>query len=294
VRALDLVNRKGKSAGVRLARYTGKSRFFVHPKHLVQSPWHDWYVAYLHPADVVLDVGCANGGHTLRAAEACARIVGCDHDLRQLRVATESARATRVTTARFFAWDVTGTLPFADGAFDAVLFLDVIEHLVPRQAVLQEIARVLKDDGRLLVSAPNRDTRWRRQLRAAGLFAFSDPDHKVEYTEAELVAELAAGGFVPASPVMPVVYDTPWAGVIDAIGGLSLTAYARLARWKRDMALRHPAESTGFQLVAMKPRPSLPAHPRQAPSSTPPLQPPPRPSLPAHPRQAFSSTPPLE
>jgi hypothetical protein len=88
---------------------------------------------------------------------------------------------------------------------------------------------------------------------------------------------------VPQGAVMPVVYDTPWAGVIDAIGGLSLTAYARLARWKRAAALRHPEESTGFQVVARKaggmeprpapmtPRPSLAAHPRSNPGSPPPL-----------------------
>jgi hypothetical protein len=46
------------------------------------------------------------------------------------------------------------------------------------------------------------------------------------------------------------VYDTPWAGVIDAVGGLSLGLYARLGRWKRDVALARPGESTGFRVVA--------------------------------------------
>jgi SAM-dependent methyltransferase len=270
--------------GVRLVRLTGKRPFAIHPKHLVDTPWHDWYVPYLKPSDLVLDVGCANGAHSLRAARACARVLGCDYDIRQLRVAADTARATGITTARFFAWDVTGGLPFADRTFDAVLFLDVIEHLDTPGSALREIARVLKDTGRLLVSGPNRDTRWRRRLRAAGLFAFSDPDHRIEYTEAEFLAELADGGFVAEGAVMPVVYDTPWAGVIDAIGGLSLTAYARLARWKRAAALRHPEESTGFQVVARKtggmeprpapmtPRPSLSAHPRSNPGSPAPLQ----------------------
>ena len=64
------------------------------------------------------------------------------------------------------------------------------------------------------------------------------------------MAELAAGGFAPAGPVLPVVYDTPWAGAIDALGGVSLGLYARLARWKREAVLRRPQESTGFQVVA--------------------------------------------
>jgi hypothetical protein len=49
---------------------------------------------------------------------------------------------------------------------------------------------------------------------------------------------------------MPVVYDTPWAGLIDALGGVSLRLYARLSRWKREVAVICPEESTGFRVVA--------------------------------------------
>ncbi|MBI3104399.1 MAG: hypothetical protein HYY95_02230, partial [Candidatus Rokubacteria bacterium] len=55
-------------------------------------------------------------------------------------------------------------------------------------------------------------------------------------------------------PVMPVVLDTPWAGLIDAAGGLSLSLYDRLSRWKREGAVQCPAESTGFRVVARKRR----------------------------------------
>jgi SAM-dependent methyltransferase len=250
--ALDVLNRKGKSAGVRLVRYTGKSSEFIHPKHLVETPWHDWYVPYLTPGDVVLDVGCANGAHTVRAARQAKRVVGMDYDVNQLRIARSSARELGLRNVHLFAWDLTRRFPFADAAFDAVLFLDVIEHLVPRIEVLGEIRRVLRPEGRLLVSGPNRETSWRRQLRGAGLFAFSDADHKVEYTEEEFLGELRAGGFVPDGPVMPVVYDTPWAGVIDALGGLSLPLYARLSRWKRTVAVERPTESTGFRVIARR------------------------------------------
>ena len=252
VAAVDLVNRRGKSVGVRLVRYTGKSRHFIHPKHLIASESHDWYVPYLSGRDRVLDVGCGLGAHTLAAARACGQAVGCDYTVGSLRIARAEAEAKHVPNARFFAWDVTGAFPFADGTWDRVLFLDVIEHVHPRVEVLREIGRVLRDDGRLLVSAPNRDTAWRRRLREAGLFAFSDPDHKIEYTRDEFLAELAAGGFVPDGPVMPVVYDTPWAGAIDALGGVSLGLYARLSEWKRQVALQRPEESTGFRVVARK------------------------------------------
>src|SRR5260370_20270484 len=123
----------------------------------------------------------------------------------QLRVAAAPTRALGLPNVRLLAWDLTRSFPFPDASFDAVLFLDVIEHLHPRVQVLTEIRRVLKPPGRLLVSGPNRDTSWRRRLRRAGLFAFSDPDHNIEYTRGEFLAQRAAGGFEPAGPVMPVV-----------------------------------------------------------------------------------------
>jgi len=255
VKLIDVANRRGKSVGVRLVRYTGKSPHFIHPKHLIESPWHDWYLEHLRPSDRVLDLGCANGAHTVRAAARCASIFGCDYDPRQLRVARAEAARLGRANVHLFAWDITRRLPFADRHFDVVLFLDVIEHLHPRVAVLGEIHRVLKDDGRLLVSGPNRDSSWRRRLRAAGLFAYSDPDHKIEYTRVEFTEELHAGGFTVSGGLRPVVYDTPWAGAIDALGGLSLGLYRRLASWKRHVALRCPDESTGFEAVAIKAKP---------------------------------------
>ncbi len=252
VAAVDVVNRRGKSVGVRLVKYTGKSPHFIHPKHLVDAPWHDWYVDHLGSADMVLDVGCANGAHTVKAAAKAKRVVGIDYDVAQLKVAVATARRLGLDNVHLLAWDLTRAFPFPDATFDAALFLDVIEHLHPRLEVLREIRRVLKREGRLLVSGPNRETTWRRRLRDAGLFAFQDPDHKVEYTRQEFVAELKAGGFVPEGAVLPVVYDTPWAGLIDAVGGLSLGLYARLARWKREAALSNPGESTGFRVVARK------------------------------------------
>ena len=248
--AVDAVNRRGKAVGVRLVRYTGKSPHLIHPKHLVDAPWHDWYVEHLRETDVVLDVGCANGAHTLKAAQRAHRVFGMDYDVAQLRVAVADRRKLGLANVHLFAWDLTRRFPFPSGSFDSVLFLDVIEHLHPRVEVLREIRRVLKPSGRLLVSGPNSETAWRQRLRTAGLFAFSDPDHKIEYTQAEFVAELGAGGFEPVGRIMPVVYDTPWAGVIDAVGGVSLGLYARLSRWKRDVALSRPRESTGFRVVA--------------------------------------------
>jgi len=249
ITAMDWLNRKGKSAAIRLVKLTGKSPYRIHPKHLISFPGHDWYVPHLRQDDVVLDLGCGNGVHTLAAARHVQRVIGVDRDQQQLYIAGRlTVQAANVILLQA---DLVRPLPFPDGYCDAVLCLDLIEHVHARTGLLREIHRVITPTGRLLISAPNRGTTWRRRLTHAGLFAFSDEDHKLEYSASEFLEELDRGGFT-TDALEPIVYDTPWAGLIDALGGISLTLYARLSRWKRAMAVRHPEESTGFRCVARK------------------------------------------
>lgn len=253
------LNRKSKSAAIRLTKITGKSSRPIHPKHLVTLDGEDaWYVPFVPSGSAVLDAGCANGIHTLRAAAKAGYTVGIDANSAQLQIARHLASVQPDTDVLFAQGDVGRTLPFLGAQFDVVLLLDVIEHLHQRIFLLTELARVLKPDGILLVSAPNRDTRWKRRLASAGLSPLTDPDHKVEYTYAELCAELSAGGFALSTKPMLTVYDTPWAGLIDVVGGISLPAYRRLAQWKVDRVAVHPSETTGWRLVCHKQPAAMP------------------------------------
>jgi hypothetical protein len=103
----------------------------------------------------------------------------------------------------------------------------------------------------MLLSIPQRDTTWKRVRAGVGLPSYADPDHKIEYSQAEIEYELHKNGFTCES-IAPIVYDTPLAGPIDLLGGFSLDLYRRLAQWKRDAGLRYPTESTGFRIVARK------------------------------------------
>ncbi|MCJ7634967.1 class I SAM-dependent methyltransferase [Candidatus Bathyarchaeota archaeon] len=49
----------------------------------------------------------------------------------------------------------TEDLPFSDNFFDYVIFTEVVEHLVFPQHILNEIYRVLKPNGRLVISTHN-------------------------------------------------------------------------------------------------------------------------------------------
>jgi len=47
------------------------------------------------------------------------------------------------------------SFPFPDKSFDAIVCLATIEHLINVNHFLEELLRILKDDGRLYLSAPN-------------------------------------------------------------------------------------------------------------------------------------------
>lgn len=253
LRAVVHLNARLKSAAVRLTRITGKSRVPIHPKHLVNADAQQhWYLDYVEPEMHMLDVGCGNGMHGIRAVSRNAMVVGIDYDLRHLQTGRALSAERGVTTISFSLSNAEQALPFKAGQFHLVLLLDVIEHLHKRVELLREIHRVLRPGGTLLVSAPNRDTSWKRRLRAAGLPYYSDPDHKIEYTWDELQAELAAGGFELEGQPRVIVCDTPWAGLFDFVGGFSLSAYKRLTTWKATRAQHHPQETTGWRVVCRK------------------------------------------
>jgi SAM-dependent methyltransferase len=248
-RLLDILNRRGKGLAVRLVVWTGKAPYPVHPKHLAPVEGHGWYLKHLRPSDTLLDYGCGQGHHTIKAKARVAFARGIDSNPDHIVVAWRLSSG--IENIRFQRAD--SLEPFFPRSWTVIMLLDVLEHVSDRRRLLRQIHKGLTGNGRLIISVPNTGTSWRRRLRHAGLFDYQDRDHKIEYTRQTLAQELHAAGFCcDMDTAEPIVYDTPWAGLIDVIGGIHLGLYSRLMRWKRRMALEHPEESTGFRVVARK------------------------------------------
>jgi len=101
---------------------------------------------HLAGAADVLDVGCGEGqvARLARALPGVRRVVGVDPTWNQLTLA--AARAGGVAYARAGA----GRLPFASGAFDAVIACLVFEHIVDVDDAVAEVGRVLRPGGRFV------------------------------------------------------------------------------------------------------------------------------------------------
>ena len=128
---------------------------------------------HLGDPDLVLDVGSADGPSVGWVRARHGRIC-LDVDPRGLTAGSGICGSAEA-------------VPLRDEAVDAVVAFDVIEHCADRPLALRELRRVLRPDGRLLMSVPA--YRW----------AWSDHDvhagHHTRYTRPRIVAELRAAGF---------------------------------------------------------------------------------------------------
>lgn len=102
----------------------------------------------------VLDLG-AGGGSLSEALDGngCS-VVALDPSLLSLQAGFAHGVSVG-STVRFVGGD-GGQLPFADACFDAVLCMEVLEHIDNPGAVVAEAARVLRPGGLFIFSGPNR------------------------------------------------------------------------------------------------------------------------------------------
>ncbi|MBM4395284.1 MAG: class I SAM-dependent methyltransferase [Deltaproteobacteria bacterium] len=127
----------------------------------------------------VLDLGCGTGG-TMKALAGLGRFTGLDTNETAARLA-ERRTGNRVVLG-------SGTsLPFGDASFDAVLALDVFEHIEDDLAAVREARRVLRPGGALVATVPCHPFLWSAHDRAL--------HHVRRYTRPGFLAVLREGGF---------------------------------------------------------------------------------------------------
>ncbi|KUN28784.1 SAM-dependent methyltransferase [Streptomyces antibioticus] len=117
------------------------------------------------PAQTILDIGCGDG---TAAATAAPLLPG--HHLVGVDWSQDALRRARTRIPYAVRGELTGGgLPFGTGSVDAVLFSEVVEHLVDPDAAMDEIRRVLRPGGHLMLSTPNLAAWYNRALLLAGV-----------------------------------------------------------------------------------------------------------------------------
>jgi ubiquinone/menaquinone biosynthesis C-methylase UbiE len=136
----------------------------------VQTGYDRWATVYDHDANplialeepqvraalgdveglAVLDMGCGTGRHALWLAAQGAYVTAVDFSEGMLAAARQKPFADQV---KFLQHDLHMPLPFGDQQFDAVVSGLVLEHIRDLGSLFAEASRVLKPNGRAVISA---------------------------------------------------------------------------------------------------------------------------------------------
>ncbi len=113
---------------------------------------YDDLLARIGPGAHVLDVGCGEGYGSAQLATRAGSVTACDYS-------EEAVSHARAKYGAGISWSVCDAqrLPFADGSFDVVASLQVIEHFTDTSAHLADVARVLRPGGWHYCATPNID-----------------------------------------------------------------------------------------------------------------------------------------
>lgn len=102
----------------------------------------------------VLDIASGEGYGSAFLAQVARSVVGVELNA---EVAAHAGRAYSRSNLRFVGGDVR-CIPLRDASVDVIVSFETIEHVYEHDALLAEMRRILRPNGILIISTPDRDT----------------------------------------------------------------------------------------------------------------------------------------
>jgi ubiquinone/menaquinone biosynthesis C-methylase UbiE len=120
---------------------------------LIIEHLHRYLLARLYcQGKTVLDIACGEGYGTNILSRIAKHVTGVDMDEKTIAHATGKYRADNMV---FKTGNVTA-IPVEDSSMDVVVSFETLEHLQEQGRMLAELKRVLKTDGLLIISTPDK------------------------------------------------------------------------------------------------------------------------------------------
>ena len=102
--------------------------------------------------DLVLEIGCGRGDLIEKSSKEYKKVTALDISSAGVKEARK--RVDMNCNSEFLVSDAT-KLPFNAHQFDVVIFSEVLEHIIDQERCIQEIYRVIKPNGHLMLTTPN-------------------------------------------------------------------------------------------------------------------------------------------
>ncbi|MFH1519341.1 MAG: class I SAM-dependent methyltransferase [Candidatus Omnitrophota bacterium] len=122
--------------------------FDCHPGKWIEGNFKfhlDFFKSFINGK--ILDFGCGRGDFTSMISKYCDSICGIDCS----QAAIDSAKDI-YPEIDFQVLGESSKFPYADESFDAIFMIDVLEHILDTETLLEETNRVLKSNGHLLIA----------------------------------------------------------------------------------------------------------------------------------------------
>lgn len=124
-------------------------------KSSVKTYYIDVIKPYLDGKQDILDIGCGPGGFLKATAPMCNSVTGIDLTPSFVSECQRMIDAEGIENAKAMQGSAS-SLPFSENSFDCIIMVDTIHHLDDVTSSLNEVYRVLKPGGTLLIFEPNK------------------------------------------------------------------------------------------------------------------------------------------
>jgi N-methyltransferase StaMA len=207
----------------------------------------------LVPGQRILDVGCGTGRSSARiSADHDVHVAGVTVSAYQVELAGRSAQAAGST--EFVLADAAAGLPYPDGSFDSAYAVESLLHIADHEAVLAQIARVLRPGGRIVLAdaclrgAPDdRTLAVIAQMSAA--FQFADIPTRHEYHDRLAAAGMTVIEYVDVGEHVRRTYAVTAEAIRAAADGLDPRTAAGMAATAELLARFGALPDIGYALI---------------------------------------------
>ncbi|WP_256381559.1 class I SAM-dependent methyltransferase [Thermococcus sp. EP1] len=136
-----------------------------------------------------LDLGCGTGNYTLELYMRGFDVVGVDLSEEMLKIARKKLPHVKFIRASAYS------LPFEENTFDLVLSITMFEFIHKPELALNEIYRVLRPGGEVVIGTMNGKSLWFIFKRIKSLFEETAYRYARFYTPSELERLMKGAGF---------------------------------------------------------------------------------------------------